>query len=240
MHTTTPPPPPPAPGEAGKKQGDGFLASVTKHWLPFFTAILVLATAALGLYTKQVADERDEAQAGSSELEADKAALEHEIEALEQQKAALEADLEEAQATPVTTPTTRRDGTTATTLDPTPEILRQTGGTPVTIGFGHGIDLDTDADNWGVDESGRDLYVNGSPAISGQEFVLVTEPPTPRVCAGSTLPVGGIAAAQTVVGQQFCVRTGEDRWAYVRIAAIDPEARTIAFDVTVWKLASDP
>ena len=68
----------------------------------------------------------------------------------------------------------------------------------------------------------------------------MTEPPTPRVCAGSTLPVGNITAAQTVVGQQFCVRTGEDRWAYVRIAAIDPEARTIAFDVSVWKLASDP
>jgi hypothetical protein len=237
MHTTTPPPPPPAPGEAGKKQGDGFLASVTKHWLPFFTAILVLATAALGLYTKQIADERDEAQAGSSELEADKAALELEIEALEQQKAALEADLEEAQATPVTT---LRDGTTATTLDPTPEILRQTGGTPVTIGFGHGIDLDTDADNWGIDDGGTDIYSDGGPSISGSQFSLVGAPPTPVSCAASTLPITHITAAQTVVGQQFCVHTDEGRWAYVRIAAIDPEARTIAFDVTVWKLPSDP
>ncbi|HET8619951.1 MAG TPA: hypothetical protein VFM27_13380 [Acidimicrobiales bacterium] len=239
MHTTTPPPPPPPRQQAEEKKGDGFLTAVTKHWLPFFTAILVLATAALGLYSKQVADQRDEAEAGSSELEAEKAELQQEIADLEEQKAGLERELEEAQQAPVTTPTTR-GGTTATTLDPTPEILRQTGGTPVTIAFGSGIDLDTDADNWGVNEGATDVSTTGSPSISGSQFSLVTEPPTPVTCAASTLPVTYLNSAQTVVGQQFCVHTNEERWAYVRIAAIDTEARTISFDVTVWKLASDP
>jgi cell division protein FtsB len=236
MHTTTPPPPPPPQQQAEEKKGDGFLTAVTKHWLPFLTAILVLATAALGLYSKQVADQRDEAEAGSSELEAEKAELQQEIADLEEQKAGLEQELAQAQ---VTTTTTDGD-TTSTTLDPTPEVLRQTGGAPVTIAFASGIDLDTDADNWGVNESGTDVYASGGPSISGSQFSLVTEPPTPVTCAASTLPVSSLTSAQTVVGQQFCVHTDEERWAYVRIAAIDTEARTISFDVTVWKLASDP
>jgi hypothetical protein len=234
MQTTTPPTPP------EEEKGDGFLAAVTKSWLPFLTAILVLATAALGLYSKQVADQRDEAQAGSDELEAQTQELEQQIADLEEQKASLEADLAEAEQTAITTPATRPGGSTTTTLDPTPEVLRQTGGTPVTIRNATGIDLDTGADNWGVNEGGTDVYVSGGPSISGAEFALVTEPPTPATCAASTLPVSSINAAQTVVGQQFCVHTDEERWAYVRIAAIDSEARTISFDVTVWKLPTDP
>jgi hypothetical protein len=239
MQTTTPPPPPPGQPPAEEKKGDGFLATVTKSLLPFLTAILVLATAALGLYSKQVADERDEAQAGTSELEAEREDLEQQIAHLEEQKASLEADLVEARQTPITTPTTTRGGTTATTLDPTPEVLRQTEGAPVTIRTGTGIDLDTPADNWGVNEGGTDVYVAGS-SISGSQFALVTEPPTPTICAASTLPITSIPASQVVVGQQFCVHTEEDRWAYVRIAAIDTEANTISFDVTVWKLPTDP
>ena len=239
MHTTTPPPPPPLPTQAEEKRGDGFLAAVTKSWLPFLTAILVLATAALGLYTKQVADQRDEAQAGSDELAAEKDELEQQIAELEEQKATLQADLEEAQQTPVTTPTAS-GGTTATTLDRTPEVLRQTGGTPVTIAWGNGIDLDTDAANWGVDAGTYDVFVQSTPSLSGAEYVLVSEPPTPASCAASTLPVNGLTSAETVVGQQFCVHTNEERWAYVRIAAIDTESRTMSFDVTVWKLPTDP
>jgi hypothetical protein len=211
---------------------------VTKSWLPFFTAILVLATAGLGFYTKQVADERDEAQAGTSELEAERDELEQQIAALEEQKATLEADLEEAQQVPITTPTTTRGGT-ATTLDPTPEVLRATAGTPVTIAYGSKIDLDSPADNWGINGSDTDLYFGGS-IISGAQFALVTEPPTPTICAASTLPVGSLSENQVVVGQQFCAHTDEERWAYVRIAGIDTEARTISFDITVWKLPTDP
>lgn len=238
MHTTTPPPPP-LPPQAEEKRGDGFLAGVTKSWLPFLTAILVLATAALGLYTKQVADQRDEAQAGSDELEAERDELEQQIATLQEQKATLEADLEEAQQAPVTTPTTR-GGTTATTLDPTPEVLRQTGATPVTIAWGKGIDLDTDAANWGVDARSHDVFFESSRSIAGAEYVLVSEPPMPATCAASTLPVNRLSSAETVVGQQFCVHTSEERWAYVRIAAIDDEAHTVSFDVTVWKLPTDP
>jgi hypothetical protein len=239
MHTTTPPPPPPLPPQAEEKRGDGFLAAVTKSWLPFLTAILVLATAALGLYTKQVADQRDEAQAGSDELEAEKDELEQQIATLEEQRATLEADLAEAQQTSVTSPTAS-GGTTETTLDPTPEVLRQSGGTPVTIAWGSGIDLDTDAANWGVDAQSHDVFVQSSPSISGAEYVLVSEPPIPATCAASTLPVTHLTSAETVVGQQFCVHTNQERWAYVRITAIDTEARTISFDVTVWKLPTDP
>jgi hypothetical protein len=36
------------------------------------------------------------------------------------------------------------------------------------------------------------------------------------------------------------VRSNEGRWAYVRIADIDPENRRISFDVTVWKISTDP
>jgi hypothetical protein len=119
-------------------------------------------------------------------------------------------------------------------------VLRQTGGTPVTIAWGNGIDLDTDAANWGVDSQSHDVYFQSSQSIAGAEYVLVSEPPTPATCAASTLPVTRLTTAETVVGQQFCVHTNEERWAYVRIAAIDDEARTVSFDVTVWKLPTDP
>lgn len=212
-----------------------FLApAVTKNWMQFLTALLVLITAALGLYTKQLADQRDEAEAGSSELAAERADLEQQIAELEEQKAALEADLEEAQQPPDT------GGTTAMTLDSTSEVRRESGDVPVTIALGSGIDLDTAAPNWGVDASGTDVFVHEAPYISGAEFVLVREPPAPANCAASTLLVDTVTAAETVVGQQFCVHTDEGRWAYVRIAAIDTEASTMSFDIIVWKLPTDP
>jgi hypothetical protein len=151
----------------------------------------------------------------------------------------LEADLEEAQQTSVTPPTAS-GGTAATTLDPTPDVLRQSGGTPVTIAWGSGIDLDTDAANWGVDAQSYDVFILSSPSIAWAAYVLVSEPPIPATCAASTLLVTRLSSAETVVGQQFCVHTNEERWAYMRIAAIDTEARTISFDVTVWKLPTDP
>lgn len=49
-----------------------------------------------------------------------------------------------------------------------------------------------------------------------------------------------LPGAQTVVGQHLCVRSNEGRWAYVHIAAIDTENDTVSFDITVWKLTTDP
>jgi hypothetical protein len=72
-------------------------------------------------------------------------------------------------------------------------------------------------------------------------LAIVGAPPTIEDCEAQTVRQGGsLEASQTVVGEQMCVRSGEGRWAYVRIAAIDTEAETMSFDIVVWKLQSDP
>jgi hypothetical protein len=104
-----------------------------------------------------------------------------------------------------------------------------------------GVDLDSQTSNWGIDAADRDLYVGpGAYSISGKTLAIVKASPTLEDCQGQTVLQTSLPPAQTVVGQKLCVRTSDDRWAYVRIAAIDHSARTMSFRITVWKLPTDP
>lgn len=248
------PPSAPAEGAEAEKERHGFLSALTKHWLPFFTALCVLATAVLGIYAKQAANERDELEESATGLEGQVTDLSDSNEELQQANEELQQandDLEaenEQLREDNTSDTTDGDDSTSppTTSGPqagsTPEVLRETGGTPVVVPVYDGIDLDSLEPNWGIESSGRDLYVGGSArTVSVSDTLeIVPAPPTPDVCEAQTVRDDELTEAETVVGQQLCVRTGEGRWAYVRIAAIDTEARTMSFDITVWKLPSDP
>jgi regulator of replication initiation timing len=231
---------PPATEDTARRR-HGVLKAVTEHWLPFLTAILVLATAVVGLYAKQATSERDDLEDTSAALETQITDLSARNEELADSNEQLQAENEALRE--------RLDGfsdsTTSTTParpSATPEVFRDSSGTPVVVPAYDGIDLDSQESNWGIESSSRDLYVlSGARSVDVTDILtIIDSPPTVDECEAQTVRQSRLEAAQTVVGQQMCVRSGEGRWAYVRIAAIDTEAETISFDITVWKLTSDP
>ena len=254
---------PGGPGSPGSPGGPGgedatrprhrALEAITKYWLPFFTGLLALATAAVGLYAKQATDERDELADSSSSLEAQVAQLSDRKDELEASNEQLQADndalreqVESAQSSQSSRGSDDEDSSTPTT-SPTapsepPAVFRATSGTPVVVAEYSGIDLDSQDSNWGIESDSRDLYVSGGAdhLNVSDTLAIVDAPPTVAQCEAQTVRDEHLDRSQTVVGQQLCVRSGEGRWAYVRIASIDTEAKTISFEITVWKLPSDP
>ena len=247
------------PSDEGAKKKGGKLEALTKHWLPFFTALMVLVTALVGLYAKTTTDERDDLEASATSLEDRVAELSTDNEELstanddlDQANRDLEdenTELREANTNRATTTTTTDSGggatpptTSGSAGTSTPVVLRETAGSPVVVPDYDGIDLDSLESNWGIEGSGQDVYVgNAARTLTVSDILsIVQAPPTPDACEAQTIREDYLTAAQTVVGQQLCVRTSEGRWAYVRIAAIDAAAETMSFDITVWKLPTDP
>jgi hypothetical protein len=136
-------------------------------------------------------------------------------------------------ATPSTTTTTSTP-TTTTSVDP---VYRQSEAA-VPVPAQYGIDLDSSAPDWDVKPGSGDIYV--SPFVSSitTRKLAIVRDPTLAKCQSATDIDINLEPAETVIGQQVCIHTSNDRWAYVRIAAIDEE--TMSFDITVWKLPTDP
>jgi hypothetical protein len=112
----------------------------------------------------------------------------------------------------------------------------------VTIASSYGIDLDTRDVNWGVNTSGGDLYFyrSGSDYQLGTDTVaLVDSETTYEGCEAQTVLQPRLGEEQTVVGRQFCAKTNEDRWAYVKIVGLDTERGTITLHVVVYTLETD-
>jgi cell division protein FtsB len=228
------------------------LDALTKAWLPFLTALLALVTGTVTLYAKTASDERDDAQASATSLEGQVADLSDRNDQLTEANQDLEDENERLSRRTTATTGPRDDPrdepqgtttpTTSGTSSSTPEVLRDTAGTPVEVPADDAIDLDSQEANWGIEGSGQDLRVGYyASSVSATDILEIVEaPPTPDVCDAQTVRSSYLDDSQTVVGQQLCVRTDEGRWAYVRIAAIDTDASTISFDVVVWKLPSDP
>jgi hypothetical protein len=137
-------------------------------------------------------------------------------------------------ATPSTTTTSTP--TTTTSVDP---VYRQSEAA-VPVPAQYGIDLDSSAPNWDVKPGSGDIYV--SPFVSSitTRKPAIVRDPTLAKCKAATDVDINLEPAETVVGQQVCIQTSNSRWAYVRIAAIDEDAETMSFDITVWKLPTDP
>jgi hypothetical protein len=131
--------------------------------------------------------------------------------------------------------------TTSTTLGYA-GVFRETDGAPAVVASC--IDLDSQEPNWGVgSRSHKDVCVSSgamSEWINATRLTVVDGPPTLQDCQKQTVLRRSTTAAETVVGRHMCVRSSEDRWARLRIAAIDTSANTMSFDIVVWKLPSDP
>lgn len=220
------------------------MAAITERWLPFLTALFVLATAVLGLYAQRTTTERNRLEDSSTSLEAQVRQLSDANGKLSDSNGELTAEntnlRQQLEAT--TTPsaeTTSPDPSSGTTSE-TARVFRETGS-PVVVPARSGIDLDSQAANWDVDSGGADIHVSSEgDYVYGKTLAIVKAPPTPQVCDAQTVLRSFLTQGQTVVGQKLCLRTSEDRWAYVQIAAIDSSARTMSFRITVWKLPTDP
>lgn len=212
----------------------GVLAAITQHWVPFLTALVGLATAVVSLYAAQRAiSQRNEIQDSSASLEVQVQELKAENDKLRAENDRLQEQLDKA----------RNPG--GSTPPPEPEVFNQTGEVPVVVGLGSCIDLDSQEPNWGVDSGGKkDLCVsfgaNGAARVLAGKVAVVDGPPAVDDCGKLTVLRSSTTTAETVVGQHLCVRSSDDRWAHVRIAAIDRAASTMSFDIVVWKLDSDP
>lgn len=231
---------------------------VTDRGIPLLIAVLGLLAALAGTWgVTATADNKD--------LEDAKSSLEDRSDRLSEENEALAADLdqvtedrdrwkERAQQPDepdepdtgvgdgLNGPDDPDESTTATTTPRpgrTSTVLRQTGSTPVTFADDYGIDLDTDAPDWGVNTSAGDLvlhYASSSGTNLGTyEMSLVDHVPTEAECDDATVLQSRLAIDQTREGVQMCVRTSEDRFAYVHIVAIDYEAQTITLDLIVWE-----
>jgi cell division protein FtsB len=229
----------PAPEEeAERPKKTGPLGGLTEHWLPFVTALLTLVAAGLGVWAAQLSGERSDLRVTVENQEASLGDLETTNSSLVAENARLSEQLERAQAT-----------TTTSLPDPNeePEAVQEvlrTSATPVVVPEGDGIDLDSPEDNWGVTGGSHDFGVSsGADSLTGSWdglIAVVPGPPDVRTCEAQTVTAQILPVTQTVVGQHLCVRSNEGRWAYVHIAAIDNENDTMSFDITVWKLATDP
>ena len=218
----------------------GLMTAITERWLPFLTALLVLATAVLGLYAQRTTTERNKLESSSTALEAQVRQLSDDnrrISATNGELTAENANLRQ-QLEGTTSPSTE---TTAPTTTEPARIFRRTGSTPVVVRAGFEIDLDTDAANWGVNAGGGDVHVSSAnDYIYGRTLAIVKAPPTPQDCEAQTVLLTSLTRGQTVIGQKLCLRTSDDRWAYVQIARIDNSAKTMSFRIIVWKLPTDP
>jgi cell division protein FtsB len=229
----------PAPEEEAERRKKGPLGVLTEHWLPFVTALLTLIAAGLGVWAAQLSGERSDLRVTVENQEESLGDLETTNSSLVEENARLSEQLERAEAT-----------TTTTSLpDPNEEpeavqeVLRTSAG-PVVVPEGDGIDLDSPEDNWGVTGGSHDFGVSsGADSLTGSWdglIAVVPGPPDVRTCEAQTVTEQVLPVAQTVVGQHLCVQSNEGRWAYVHIAGIDTENDTISFDITVWKLTTDP
>jgi hypothetical protein len=121
-------------------------------------------------------------------------------------------------------------------------VFRQTGADAVAVPERFGIDLDTQESNWGISPfAPPDIYVApGVDSVRGITLAIVRARPAFEDCEAQTVLQRYLTRAQTVVGQQMCVKSSDGRWAHVRIAAIDRSAKTMSFKIVVWKLPTDP
>lgn len=250
-----PPTGPPTTGEEPEaRQGrlSRMVGFVTDKGIPLLIALFGLLAAVAGTWGAVATAEADD-------LGQTNASLERQVDTLSEQNDALTSEVEtltedrdqwrdRARETDTDadtgTTTTAEDGAQPVTdgstsaSDTTAAVLRETGGQPLTFSSGYGIDLDSDAPDWGINNSsfGELSFNLGSQArLYTGEVSLVDHVPTESECDDATVLHPSLPEGQTREGVQMCTRTSEDRLAYVRIVGIDQEAETITLDIIVWE-----
>jgi hypothetical protein len=231
------PPPPPGPVVSG---GDSRESRRTQYGVAVISAVATIAAAAIAgilavnsgavhVSLTDPAAEVDDLRATATSLERENDTLSEENDEFQAQVDATAGGDDAAGGTPVVTsgPET-----------PTSSVRRQTGSEPLTFTWAYSVDLDSVDADWAVEygsESGWDLYLDGDGDVATLDVVLFDHVPTEAECRDATVRQTQLEDVQSVVGAMMCVLTTEDRFAFVRIAAIDEERRTTSVDLVVWE-----
>ncbi|WP_166379396.1 hypothetical protein [Catellatospora methionotrophica] len=131
----------------------------------------------------------------------------------------------------------------ATSAAGQPAVKRAAKG--VTLPVYYSMDLDSDAPNWGVVRnaiSGWDIRgavgVGPYGIASYRDMTLVSGEPIHQTCEAATALLRGVEQEKTRAGTAFCVKTGEGRWAWVKITGVDKSSGEVTLDLHVWEAAS--
>jgi len=239
--TTSDPGAPPRKRRPGPKKKGGVVAFVSDKAIPLLIAVLGLATALAGTWGALATARAKDAEADRTELEQQVTQLADDNTALQDDKADLQAQLDDLTATTTRLTDASEQPTTGTSGQGSRSstILRQTGDTPVTFTSSYAIDIDSPDANWHVTQGGGDLsfYLSPSsgPQLSTPEVAVVDHVATKAECEDATVRQPNLPRDQVQVGTQFCTRSYDGHTAYVHIADINTDARTITLDIIVWE-----
>lgn len=163
--------------------------------------------------------------------------LERTISRLQQEVSALNAENEDlsGQVGDLTTQLEAAGETAAAPSGSTSagEVVRSTEGTPIRIGFGDCLDLDSTAPNWGVPDGDFCIWAHD---VQGQTMTVLDEAPDAEICAAQTNVEDYMSGvAPTLLGKHLCVKANSGRYADVQVVTIDETAETYDLNITVWK-----
>jgi hypothetical protein len=96
------------------------------------------------------------------------------------------------------------------------------------------LNLDTTSSDWGAASVFQDLCY-GDAGVEGVRLTVMSGLPSRADCAAQTTWQQTIASDAVAEGMHLCVQTNERRTAYARIASVDGDAETVAFDIVVWE-----
>ena len=225
-----------------RRRSGGIVKFVSDKAIPLLIAVLgLLAALATAWGATKSADVND--------LQESEVSLERTVTSLAEEKASLEAQVSEleaelAGAEPAVPPGEDEPGGSVPPVTSGPSsqpatVLRETGGTPLTFSSGYSIDLDSNAPNWDVSDSGGDLsFFYGSTTgahLGTREVSMVDHVPTKQECDDATVLLASLPEEQTRDGVQFCMRSNDERTTYVHVVDINEEAETVTLDIVVWE-----
>jgi hypothetical protein len=261
-----PPAPQVPPTGSGRKRRDGrkrrgWWGFLVNRGTELLAAILTLVAAVLGIWGAQLNNENDELsdrvdslQDDGSVLREDNASLTEDLADLTTSRDSWKTRAEEAEKALAEAEGSTSSTTVPESTDPddvpgnqTPGaagVFRQTGDQPVTFASGYGIRLDTRDVNWAVNTSGGDLFFHRSGvdyrlSVGTNTIALVDHEATYDECDAQTVLQTELGTEQTVVNRQFCMKTYDGRWAYVKIIGLDPGRGTITLHIVVYTLETE-
>jgi hypothetical protein len=226
---------------------------VVDKGMPFLTAMLTVLAAALGVWGVKATSDKGELADSVTSLENERDVLREDNASLTVHLADMETSRDSWKERAEDAERAGTSGSTTTTLPVDPSdppddvaasaagIFRETGRSPVTFAYSYGIDLDTRDVNWGIASFSQDIslskHTDGLALfISSGVIAVVDKEASYAECDAQTVLQDDLGAELTVVGSQFCMRTSEGRWAYVKIVGLDTARETITIHIVVFTL----
>jgi hypothetical protein len=130
--------------------------------------------------------------------------------------------------------------TSAPAPDPTPSInvRRSTGDKVLTLTADYSADLDSMPPGWGVkfeENDYKDIEVHHSNLVSENgDMAIVSGAPKYETCQDATAYQFEVEWRYVRPGLKVCVRTSENRYAFVTVKKFNKETDDIQLDVVVW------